>query len=97
MRACAVAMRAGRTSISAAGVPRRPAESFLPLVLVLRRLPGRLGLRPEGAAVLFLDAGVDLFTMNLHLGRRFNAELHLSRTNFQDRDLHRVADTDVFS
>src|SRR5882672_12401340 len=49
------------------------------------------------AAVLFLDPGVDLFTVNLHLGRRFDAELHLPRADFENGDLDRVTDADVFA
>src|SRR4051794_19429829 len=47
------------------------------------------------AAVLFLDPGVDLFTVNLHLGRRLDTELDLPRADFENGDLDRVTDPDV--
>jgi hypothetical protein len=50
-----------------------------------------------GCAILFLDAGIDLFPMNLDLGRGFDPELHLTRSNFEHGDLHRIADPNVLS
>src|SRR5262249_43526923 len=48
-------------------------------------------------AVLLLDARVDLLAVHLHLGRRLDAELHLSRAHLEDGDLHGVPDSDVLS
>src|SRR5258706_16305826 len=49
------------------------------------------------SAIFFLDAGIDLFPMDLDLGWRFDPELHLTGSNFEHGDLHRVADPDVLS
>jgi hypothetical protein len=49
------------------------------------------------SAVFFLDAGIDLFPMDLDLGWGFDPELHLTGSNFEHGDLHRVADPNVLS
>src|SRR5882672_5125380 len=56
-----------------------------------RRLPA---LRP---AILFLDAGVDLFPVNLDLGRSLDAQLHLPGSDLENRDLDRVPDPNVLA
>jgi hypothetical protein len=35
--------------------------------------------------------------VHLHFGRSFDSELHLSRANLEDRDLHRISNSNVLS
>src|SRR4029077_554831 len=49
------------------------------------------------ARVLFLDAAIDLFPMDLDLGGRLDAELHLTRAHLEHGDLHRITDPDVLA
>src|SRR6185503_5300642 len=58
------------------------------------RAASLLRLRPS---VLLLDAFIDLFAMDLHAGRRINAQFHVIALYLDDRDLHVVADTDVLA
>src|SRR5678815_3803815 len=44
------------------------------------------------AAVLFLDPGIDLLSVDLHLGGSFDAQLHLPGAHFEHGDLHRIPD-----
>src|SRR5689334_12165014 len=61
-----------------------------------RRVASAFGELP-GASVLFLDTGIDLFPMDLDLGRGFDPELHLTGSHLEDGDLHRIPDPDVLS
>src|SRR5437870_3079921 len=47
-------------------------------------------------SVLFLDASVDLFTMDLHFRRGFDPELDLAGPHLEDRDLDGISDPNVF-
>src|SRR5438093_9016327 len=77
------------------GLIERPS---LPLGLVRRTGSGpSFGLPVLRAAVLFLDACIDLFPVNLDLGRRLDAELHLTGSHLQDGDLDRITDPNVLA
>src|SRR5262245_59556043 len=56
---------------------RSAATRFLPVVRGRRAL-GTVRLPLLRAAVLFLDPGIDFLAVDLHLGRCFDAELHLA-------------------
>lgn len=60
----------------------------------------RLGLvvrPPFGGAGFRLDTDVDLLAVDLHFGRRLDAQLDLARTDFEDGDLDLVTDPDEFT
>ena len=85
MYACSPRLRPDASRIQAAGSSSQRSWK-----------PGA-GRALRGVLLLLLDAGVDLFAVHLHLGRRLDSQLDLPRADLEHGDFHGIADPDVLS